>query len=183
MADEKIEYIDPWTQASKGFDSLHNVEIVLPDIADQSYGKNNETIDAQIGLRNLNIPKKYCFATTNVGWTYSWGFLKFEIFETNDTGMSAIANQITITESWLYNIIASAYVATDQQSHWVFIYKNWVQWAGNFDNNYYKNTYRSIRQTMKMGNMVVWDVITVFIIGSQYSYLSDSTYLQVIKLQ
>jgi len=54
MADEiKIENIDPWTQTSRGFDSVRNVEALPPDVADQTYGKDNETLDAPLALRNL----------------------------------------------------------------------------------------------------------------------------------
>jgi hypothetical protein len=128
-----------------------------------------------------NSEKKYCFAYTSVWWL-TWNYVDLEDFETNDSWMSATANQITITKNWLYEINWSAYVSSDVQAHWVGIFVNWTQWAMHFDNNYYKNTYRSIRPVLRKWRLSVWDVVKLYIIWTQYNYDNPTTFLQVVEI-
>ena len=126
MAEEtKVEIIDPWTQTSKGFEQTTIIESIPPILADQSYGKFNETIDGPQGIRNLSsgwIGKNWAYSFVNSNgsgtgtvvlplwaWFNGWGVV------TNDTGNNAVK----VTSAGLYHISAMASVGL---TTWLRIY-------------------------------------------------------------
>lgn len=165
---------------SKDDQEIETMSVPTIDVPDYSYWGSQNTLDANIAIRNLNQSKKYCLATTTTGTT-TWSYIDLNSYDTNDTWMSATSNQITITKGWLYTVVGSADTTSGVGTiDWISIHKNWSEWAVSYDNNHWSWD-RTIRQTMKSWVFVAWDVIKLNLFSALYNYSAATTYLQVVE--
>lgn len=154
----------------KWFDFTEVITSEIIETPNYDYWKSQNTLDYNIAIRNK--PSGWLFAQIEQNTTQSISNNTATTINTlwtkiGNTSMTSTANQITITQSWIYLI--NAYCFAWWSSNIVFrVMKNWVtiwphcrMWTTSvWVNTPYIATFE---------NLVVWDVLTLLFYQNSWS--------------
>lgn len=161
------------------------VDEKFPDyLSDFPYWRTKVLLRPWIEVESQSTVKKYCEAWKSSSTAN--GIQAIDTYDTNDSWMSVTPWRITITESGLFHIVASADCKNPgTQETTVAIYVNGTQIAASTIVMYYSfGTDRRVMNCSKYANLVAWDYVELYWNSPSGGYVDVSrslTYLQVVR--